>query len=164
MRRWFLIRSRPKMIRMTALAAESMMPATIRPTATSVLSPRLAAALPLMSAVMTRHIKAATDGSVPTPDRMHRTAYTLMMRGIFLTSVALGTLGSSSFRSIHNLSRFDVGTRIRRRPAKRQDERPNCNFVIPNGGRGGHLGSRALALDRPIKCLATKLIISSVGF
>lgn len=96
------------MIKMTALAAESMMPATIRPTAMSVLSPSLAAALPLMSAVMTCHIKAPTDGSVPTPDRMHRTAYTLMMRGIFLTSVALGTLGSSSFRSIHNLSRFVV--------------------------------------------------------
>ena len=74
-----------------------------------VLSPSLAAALPLMSAVMTCHIKTATDGSVPTPDRMHRTAYTLMMRGIFLTSVALGTLGSSSFRSIQNLSRFVLG-------------------------------------------------------
>ena len=141
------MRSRPKMIKMTALAAESMMPATIRPTATSVLSPRLAAALPLMSAVMTCHIKAPTDGSVPTPDRMHRTAYTLMMRGIFLTSVALGTLGSSSFRSIHNLSRFAVGTRIRRRPAKRQDKRPNCSNVSPSGGRDAsrrkHAGSSA---------------------
>ena len=100
------------MIRMTALAAESMMPATMSPTASSILSPSFSAALPLMSAVMTCHIKAATDGSVP----------------------------------------------------KRQDERPNCNFVIPNGGRGGHLGAWALALDRPIKCLAAKLIISSVGF
>ena len=57
-----------------ALAAESIMPATIRPTATRVLSPSLAATLPLMSAVMTCHIKTATDGSVPTPDRVHRTA------------------------------------------------------------------------------------------
>ena len=97
------------MIRMTALAAESMMPATMSPTASSILSPSFSAALPLMSAVMTCHIKAATDGSVPTPDRMHRTAYTLMMSGIFLTSVALGTLGSSSFRFIQNLSRFVSG-------------------------------------------------------
>ena len=88
------------MIKMTALAAESMMPATIRPTATSVLSPRLAAALPLMSAVMTCHIKAPTDGSVPTPDRMHRTAYTLMMRGDLLDLRDAGDAGVE-FVSIH---------------------------------------------------------------
>ena len=135
------------MIRMTALAAESMMPATIRPTATSVLSPSFSVALPLTSAVMTCHIKAATDGSVPTPERMHRTAYTLMMRGIFLTSVALGTLGSSSFRSIQNLSRFVVGYKDTPptcqktgRTSQLQLCNPQRQTRRPSGGAGTYTG------------------------